>query len=229
MTVTINSNLSGVTGSSVSLASLISGEDQYNNWMQVADGGWQYYNVDPAQLGGIVSPNTNKALGTIGAAGDYLKSLTLNVTSNTASAVYLQDGSGTNQLSGTAGTNPPGTTTLTVTASSTTAAANFYAGSIISVTYTPTSGASTTFKRRIVSHGAFSAATSLAFTVTHALPAGATITAWAVEPAATSFELVPSTMAVGIYIIPLGIKSTLGPWKLSIDSGVLALAVGKFT
>lgn len=213
----------------VGLSTLISGEDQTNNWLQTADGGWQYYNVDPPSIGGITSPNTNKILGTAGAAGDYLKTLVLNVVSNTTSAVYLTDGVGTNQLSGTAGTNPPGTTTLTVTATATTAAANAYAGSIVSVTYTPTSGASTVFKRRIVSHAAFAAATSLAFTVTHALPAGATITAWAVEPALTSFEVVPYNMAVGVYTLPLGIKSTVGGWRLSTDSGVLVLATGKFT
>lgn len=221
--------MTGNTGSSVALSALISGEDQLNNWLQIADGAWQYYNVDPVQIGGILSPNTNRILGNVGAVGDYIKSLVLNVTSNTASAVYLQDGIGTNQLSGSAGTNPTGNTTLAVTASSTTAAANAYAGSIATVTYTPTGGGSTTFKRRIVSHAAFSAATALSFTVTHNLPAGATITAWTVEPASTSFELVPPTMAVGIYTLPLGLKSTLGGWRLSIDSGVLVLATGKFT
>lgn len=217
-------------GMDVSLVSLISGEDQTNNWLKTADGATQGYHLNPYGSGSAGDVGNYTVLGASGAAGDYLKSLIFSVRSaTTAAAFILQDGQvlGT---TGSSGTAPSGTTTLSVTATSAvTVPQNYWSGRIISFSYQPT-GAATTHKiyRRITAHAAFSSATALSFTVTHAVPAGGVISSWQVE-GVNSYEILPYNTPVGVYKFDLGEVSTSGAWRIAIDSGVSCHAVGKFT
>lgn len=45
---------------------------------------------------------------------------------------------------------------------------------------------------------------------------------------ATSYPLVPANTPIGVYSIPLGIKSSSGPWKITTGAGATVLAVGEF-
>lgn len=214
----------------VTLAGLISGEDQTNNWLKTADGATQGYHLNPLGSGSAGDVGTYTVLGASGAAGDYLKHLIFSVrNATTAAAFVLQDGQvlGTTGASGTA---PSGTTTVAVTAvSAVTILQNQWSGRIISFSYQPT-GAATTHKiyRRITSHAAFTSATALSFTVTHAVPAGGVISAWQIE-GVLSYEILPYNTPVGPYKFELGEVSTTGAWRIAIDSGVSCHAVGKFT
>lgn len=214
----------------VTLAGLISGEDQTNNWLKTADGATQGYHLHPAGSGSVAAVPSETVLGASGAAGDYLKKITFVVTSATNAAAFIcQDGQ-VLATNGSTGTAPSGTTTIAVTATAAvTLLQNQLAGRVIMITYTPT-GASGTVKlrRRIVSHAAFASATALSFTVTHAVPAGSAISTWQVEGVNT-YELIPYNMPVGLYQIDLGEVSTNGAWRIAVDSGVSAHAVGKFT
>lgn len=214
----------------VTLNSLISGEDQTNDWMQVASGANQYYSVIPAvqATSGTASPKT-QTLGIVGAAGDYLKSLVLTVSAATDSYVYLQDGNASPVMSGTTSTAPSGTTTFAATASAAqTAAINAYANYVLTITYIPTGGSSITIKRKVISHAAVSASTAVSFVVDVAIPAGASATAWSLEQL-SAFQIMPYNQPVGTYQFVFDTKSTLGGWKLSIGSTVTALATGKFS
>lgn len=209
---------------------LLSGEDQTNQWLAVVKGAFQSYRVIPLGTAGGTMPVSDKILGIGGAIGDFLDKFVLSVSSNTNAAVYIRDGSALDVASGTTGTNPAGTTTLAVTASAAqTWTTNQYANYIVRVTYTPTSGVSTTIKRKIASHAAVAASTAITFILSHAIPAGATITAWGLEPIASSWEVVPYNTPVGIYSIPIEKKSTLGAFKVSVDLGVQVEATGKFS
>lgn len=214
----------------VTLAGLISGEDQAKNWLRTADGATQGYQLNPYGSGAAGDVTAETVLGASGASGDYLKSLTYNVRNATAAAAFvLQDGQVLGTV-GTSGTAPTGTTTISVVATAAiTLLQNQFSGRIIMITYTPT-GASGTVKlrRRITSHAAFASATSLSFTVTHAVPAGGAISAWQVE-GPDCYEILPYNTPVGMYQIKLGEVSTTGAWRIAVDSGVSCHAIGKFT
>lgn len=219
-------------GIPASLATLISGEDQTNNWLKTSDGGQQYYIFSPAPnavAGGAV-PLSDQIVGTVGSGGDYLKSIVFKVDSATNAAVFLQDGNLTDPVSGTTGTDPAGTTTVALTASASfSATANQYRGFVLLVTYTPTGSAgSVTVPRKIVTHAAVSASTAVSFVVTHNLPAGATVTAWSVLPLSAR-EILPFNAVVGTTSVTFGKVSTNGGWRISVDSGVQVECIGKFT
>lgn len=225
--------ISGVTTTTplpVTLNGLLAGEDQTNNWLKTADGATQGYHINPAGSGSAGDVANETVLGASGAAGDYLKSMTFVVRSASAASVFvLQDGQVLGS-SGSSGTAPSGTTTISVVATAAiTLTQNQFSGRVIMITYTPT-GASSSVKvrRRITAHAAYTSATSLSFTVTHAVPAGGAISAWQIEGAA-SYELLPYNMPVGVYQFNLGEVSTYGAWRIAVDSGVSAHVVGKFT
>lgn len=211
------------------LRSLLAGEDQIRDVLRIVDGASQGVHQLPINHSSGQYQNSDVILGTTGAAGDLLKHLSINVSSATNAAVYLSQVGAAPLTLGTAGTSPAGTTTLAVTATTAfTATAKQHVGRIISVTYTPTSGPSVKIKRKVVDHAAFSAVTALSFTLSHAIPAGASITAWQLEPI-SSWEVVPFNAAVGMYNKPLGERSTIGGWQLSTDTGVEVHANGIFT
>ncbi len=72
------------------LSSLISGEDQVNNWMATANGANQYYpfraltvnatNGPDATTFGTLNGSNGLILGNVGAAGDYLDKMVLSVS-----------------------------------------------------------------------------------------------------------------------------------------------------
>jgi hypothetical protein len=215
----------------VSLDTLISGEDQAKGWLKVADGATQMYHSEPTPTATGGDMPTELALGAAGAAGDYLKTLIVSVSSATNAAVYLvQDGQAslTSGGSGTALAAAGTSVTLTATAAFT-ATQNAHKGRILTLTYTPTGGAAPIkFRRRVTAHAAFTAATTLTFTVSHNLPAGGTIGTWTLEGTG-SFELVPYNTPVGLTRLELGMVSTYGGWKINSDSGVSVTAIGKFS
>lgn len=220
-----------VSNVAVDLKTLLSGEDQTKGWLSVADGASQSYHIVPTPTASGGDMPTEISVGTAATIGDFLKTLMLNVRSNTNAAVYLSQDGQAALTSGSTGTAmaSAGTSVTVVATSAVTATANSLAGRVLMVTYTPTGGATPLrFRRRIVSHAAFSAATSLTFVVTHNLPAGAAISNWQVDGDA-SFELVPYNNPVGAVRMELGIKSTYGGWRVACDSGVDALVIGKFS
>jgi hypothetical protein len=102
---------------------------------------------------------------------------------------------------------------------------NTYSGCICSLTYTPTGYASSiTLKRRIVTH------TSQFLFLDHPLPSSITsaVTVYIEDPA-YSFTLLANGATQQLYWIPLGKRSKVGGWRLSVDIGVGAVAVGKFS
>jgi hypothetical protein len=102
---------------------------------------------------------------------------------------------------------------------------NTYSGCICSLTYTPTGYASSiTLKRRIVTH------TSTLLFLDHPLPSSITsaVTVYIEDPA-YSFTLLANGATQQLYWIPLGKRSKVGGWRLSVDIGVGAVAVGKFS
>lgn len=200
------------------------------NSIQVTNGAPQYTTVLPyVQLTSGVASHNSKVLGTTGAAGDYIKSLIVNVTSATDAGVFLQDGSAAGVMTGSASTAPSGTTTFAATASvAQTAAINAYANYILSITYIPTGGSAVTVKRRVISHAAFSATTAVSFVVELAIPAGASATSWTLEQP-SAFQVVPFNQPVGTIQLALDAKSVNGGWKLSIGSTVSVVAVGRFS
>ena len=66
--------------STMSLATLLAGEDQTNNWMQTANGANQYYTFLPNSTG-AAGGSSGALIGLIGAAGDYLDKLQISSTS----------------------------------------------------------------------------------------------------------------------------------------------------
>lgn len=74
-------------GYPVTLASLISGENQSLGALEVIEGVGEYETVAASQ--------TNQVLGSTGAAGDYLHRLICVITTSTGTQVQIKDGSGT--------------------------------------------------------------------------------------------------------------------------------------
>jgi hypothetical protein len=213
----------------VQVSQLTAAEDPDRDSYRFIKGGSELKVVNPAyQTTGPVM-NCDYALG-FSAIGEYLEQLVCNVRSATNTAVYLHDGSASPLFSGTAGTNPDGTTTLTLTAPSTvTASVNQFAECLVYINYTPTGGAAMKLYRRIVSHAAISS-TSVALTVTHNIPAGATITSWGIVPQANGWECVPYNMPTGLpFRVECGWVSRLGGWSISVDSGIQVQVSGHFS
>ena len=124
----------------VSLGSLISGEDQTNNWLATANGANQYYQVFPGSTG-IQNGYAGFLIGSIGAAGDYLDKLQISATNSNYSRVYLQDISAVSATSGGLVNAPMQTSTnILFGTNTTTVSADAYKNQFIIVnqsTYTP--------------------------------------------------------------------------------------------
>jgi hypothetical protein len=209
---------------------LISGEDQTADALKVTRAAATPVTVLPLTDSLGLKPNSDVMLGTIGAPGDIIDTLIVNIQDYTRCAVFLRDGNVPDPVTGTSGTAPSAGTNLALTAASAfTATANQYAGRVLSVTYTPTSGTSSTFKRLIVGHAAVAASVTLSsLTVDETIPAGATITQWAIEHASSVQIVGPSLSDRHPLIIPWG-RSINGGFRLSVDAGVQVTALGKFT
>lgn len=214
----------------VRVTSVSPGENTSKNWVETADGANNWVNVLPSILtNGTPIPTSNKVLGAAGSAGDHIKSLILRVSGNTDSGVFLQDGFLPPVFVGTAATAPSGTTTFAGTSGvAVTVTVNQYAGQILTITYTPSGGVSTTIKRRIVSHGGGTSITAHTFVVDQPIPTGTNVTSWSLEQP-SSFNVLPFNTTEGFYKIDLGITSSVGGWRISFGSQVSVLAVGKFS
>jgi hypothetical protein len=210
--------------------SLSTGADAAANAVRVVRGANNPFIVSPLTDSLGFKPNSDVVLGTIGAAGDIIDSIVINILDNTKCAVFLRDGDTTDTITGTTGTAPSAGTTLTLTATASgSSAANLYAGRVLSITYTPTGGTSTKFKRLITAHAIVSSTTAWSsITVDEALPAGATITQWAIEHQ-SSVQLCNAAMPDKRPITLPGGRSQNGRWKLSVDSGAQVTALGSFT
>lgn len=214
----------------VQVTSLSPGENAAKNWLETADGANKWVNVLPAILtNGTPIPTSNRVLGAVGSTGDHIKSLILRVSGNTDSGVFLQDGSAPAVFNGAVATAPSGTTTFACTSSvAVTLTVNQYAGQILTVTYTPTGGVSTTIKRRVVSHGGGTSITAHTFVLDQPIPTGTNVTSWSLEQV-SSFNVLPFNTVEGFYKIDLGISSNIGGWKISFGSQVSVIVTGKFS
>lgn len=231
-----NVNISNIDEISAAIDSP-TGKDTGNNLLLVGDAARTYWDVSPlpsASADAAMMASDIMLGGGVGASGDILKRLIFNINSNTNGAVYLRDGIG-----GSAPDITTGTATVTVPATAITGAlvhagftctANQYRDKILYLVYTPTGHVgSIKIKRRIVSHAAFTGATTtVVFTTTHPWPVGGVPTSWGIEHA-SSKEIVPFSQGEGAFQLDFGVTSVNGGWILSVDSGVQASGQGKFT
>jgi hypothetical protein len=211
------------------MTTMMYGEDKASNSVRVTKAASTLLIITPLVDTLGPKPNVDVTLGTIGQAGDIIDSLVINVLDNTACAVFLRDGDVPDLVTGTTGTGPSAGTTLVLTSTaSSSATANQYFGRVLSITYTPTSGTSTKMKRRIVAHAAPSGTAWSSITVDEAVPAGATITQWAIEHQ-SSVQLcgaaLPDSRPV---VIPCG-RSQNGRYRLTVDKGAQVTVLGSFT
>lgn len=225
--------LAGAAGPGTLPIVAIPGSNQSKGWTGTVNGASQRYDFAPlpsAVAGGSVA-SANNIVGTVGAAGDYLAVLVVNVTSALNAAVFLDQGSLAPILGGTSGTNPDGTVnTSLVSSTAFSATANQYNGSIAMVTYTPTGSAiGVTVPRRIVTHPAVNSSTAITLTFTHPLPAGATITAWSIMNPLSCREIIPFNSLPGSYSLAFGETSVYGGWKISVDTGARVRFIGQAT
>lgn len=209
--------------------SLSTGADTAANAVRVMRGANTPLVVLPAFDAQGPKPNIDVILGTIGQVGDVIDSLIINVLDNTACAVFLRDGDVPDLVTGTSGTSPAGSTVLTLTSTASSAAVtNQYFGRVLSLTYIPTSGAATKIKRRIVAHAAPSGTAWSSITVDQAVPAGATVTQWAIEHQ-SSVQLCGAAMPDSRPIVLPGGRSQNGRYRLTVDKGAQVTALGSFT
>ena len=45
----------------------------------------------------------------------------------------------------------------------------------------------------------------------------------------TSIVLTAANTPIGVYVVPLGLLSTTGPWKITTGAGATAIGIGRFT
>lgn len=45
---------------------------------------------------------------------------------------------------------------------------------------------------------------------------------------ATSIVITAANTPIGVYVVPLGIRSSSGPWKVTTGAGATVIAVGEF-
>jgi hypothetical protein len=212
-----------VAGGEVGLNSLISGEIQNLAGaavMSTTSAATEYQIVRPIPNASTATVGTwatsEVTLGATGAIGDYLEGLEINNADALNAAVYLEDGNVSPvvtalsvSLQGTLGAAVTvGQTQFTLTTpSAVTVTLNQYAGYILSVIYTPTGSAvPVKFLRKIVSHPAYSAVTSLVFQISHALPAGGspTLSGVTITGTAGQFGCTASTLATGNAVVISG-------------------------
>lgn len=219
----------GVNDDHTTSVTLSTGADAAANAVRVMRGANTPLVVSPAFDAQGAKPNVDVILGTIGQVGDIIDSLVINVLDNTACAVFLRDGDVPDLVTGTAGTNPAAGTVLTLTSTASSAAtANQYFNRVLSITYVPTSGAATKIKRRIVAHAAPSGTAWSSITVDQAVPAGATITQWAIEHQ-SSVQMCGAAMPDSRPIVIPGGRSQNGRYRLTVDKGAQVTVLGSFT
>lgn len=208
---------------------LISGEDQATDTLRVISGAATMISVIPLTDTLGFKPNSDVVMGTIGAAGDIVTSVIVNVQDNTKCAVYVRDGDAPDPITGTTGTAPTASSTLVLTSTaSSNVTANQYAGRVLSITYIPTGGTAAKFKRLITAHAAVTISTAwTSITVDEAVPAGATITQWAIEHQ-SSVQLVGPAQPDKRPIVLPGFRSVNGRIRFSVDSGCQIQVAGKF-
>lgn len=232
----------------VNLDSLISGEDQTNNWLQVANGANQYLNLRPLTLYsttdvdtttfGAANSSYGKIIGSVGAAGDYIERIVVSIKNSNSSRFYLQDISAPQITSTGAATWASGTPTSFTFASSSASAANAatFIGKFLVATFTINTK-SVTLARKIIDVPTVTSSTSYVLTIES--PVVYTQSNTLVTPTAvvttsgTHFivdliDIIPSG-STGIQHIDLGMKSIYGGWRYFIDSSISVLAIGKFS
>jgi len=223
------------------LNSLISGEDQVNNWLQVANGASAYQYVRGAVLGdtttyGAINGSNGVLIGTAGAAGDYLAQLTAIVATSAQSRIALQDVASVSYTSSGTGTAFTSATAINfgVTAAQTTAQLAAMVGQFLICTAT-VSGVSVLVARKITAAVAGPGTTpnfNVTLTVDTLTVNG--VAATAIDTTAGRafisplIEILPASAPVGPITIPLNIKSKYAGFRVFADSGVSVIATGRF-
>lgn len=248
-TFTAVARLDATSSNPVTLNSLLSGEDQVNDWLQIANGASQYYafkalsarntsGVDATTFGAVNGGN-GRLIGIAGAAGDYLERLVCSVHEAVNSRVLLQDHSAATLISTGAATWSSGTPTAFTFAHSAAAAsiADTLIGQYLIATYT-LNGVPVLLARVITDVPTVTANTSYVLTIdapTIKSGSGATLTPTAaVTTAATHFiapliKVLGANEPVGVKQVSIQAKSKYGGWRIHTDSGVSVIAIGKFS
>lgn len=173
--------------------------------------------------------NADQVLGTTGDVGDYLKCLLVTVRDPNFSQVILRDGDGADTLSMLTHGSTACLTNAIVTQSSFSGTASLYNGQIFRISYQPTGyNAAFSIKRKVVGHT--TGASSTLF-LDHPLPSvpGTAVACYLEAAQPVAYEVVPNGLAAGTYMIPVGMRSVNGAWKVSVDIGVQVVAVGFFS
>lgn len=232
-----------------SLYTLLSGEDQTNNWLATANGANQYYYFKSLNVTATLGPDTTTfgtvngsnglVLGVTGAPGDYLDKLVMSVFVSTQSRVTLQDVSAptlTSTGTGTAFTSVTvcnfGTTTSYTNAQMIALIGQYL---ICSVTLTGVTGS--VLIARQITGVAIGPGTTPNFNVILTVDTLTVNTIAATGIATTAgqafisplIQIMPTGVTVGTYDYYFHTKSKYGGWRIFTDSGVSVLATGKFT
>jgi hypothetical protein len=173
-----------------------------------------------------LAPNPEVSLGT-GDIGDYLKVISIKVNDSNYSQVIVRDGNAPDLVSMVTTGSSSTTSMINISSATTLSPAGAYAGYIIRFYYTPTGYSSAiTIKRKIMYH---TNGVSPVIYLDHPLPSapGATVACW-IE-SSSSFEILPNGMNAGLYFYQVGKTSKAGGWKLGVDIGSQATAIGEFS
>lgn len=227
--------------SAVTVESLAAGEDEVNNLQRVLPVGTDFNPVGPIATPAGPMPNSSVVLGLTGGENDLLEGISFVIRDPARAAVYLEDGTDADVISGVAGTLP---TAVTSTITLTTAVPlinqlteNQLMDCLLWVTYIPKNASGTSagraikFMKRITAHAAFAAGTStFTATVSGELLAGASggITGWGVRPANAAWEVCAPNQSGARLPLHIQSKKASG-YRLSVDSGVFAMPTGGFT
>lgn len=223
----------------VAIDTLAPGQRETEDLSEVLNACLHFKDVEPIATPAGFMPNSSVILGGSGAIGDVLKDIGFNIWDPLNAAVYLENGILNDTIIGA--NSSPIIAAATASPVLTTAVAqtytkNQYAGQICWLEMIPTvggvsAGIKIRFMRRIVSHAEQTvAATTFTPTFTHNIPQStAVITAWGIRPRGGAIELRAFNNANPTSLLFNRRATNTGGWRLSVDSGVAAFPVGKFT
>ncbi len=223
------------------LNTLLSGEDQVNNWLGVtnAASSYQYHKglvAGDTTTHGTLNGSNGVLLGAVGAANDYLSNLAIAVSTSAQSRVALQDVASVNYTSAGTGTAFTSATTVNFGVSSAPSAAQLASMVDQFLVCTVTIGTSQVQVARKILAAVAGPGTSPNFNVTLTLDsltvAGTAATAMA-STAGQAFitpliEILPAGAPIGTISLPLNMRSKFGGWRIFVDTGVSVIATGRF-
>lgn len=179
---------------------------------------------------GVFANNGNFNLapnGTVGSAGDYLRSIQVEVKAMATggkAGIFVSELSDEIFAQGTTGSAITATAAQTLTAGAAlTAAANTLADRVVSFYYTPTGGTAQWYTTRIVSHAAIST-TAIALTLEDTPEAGSVPSSWIIHGPRARRWMEPGR-AEGVYTIDCRREAITGGFVAWVGNGIV---VGDF-